>query len=40
MMIEGSCHCGAVRFSFEGVPDGATACNCTRDGRCAADYWS
>jgi hypothetical protein len=28
-MIEGSCHCGAVRFSFDGVPDGATACNCT-----------
>ena len=28
-MIEGSCHCGAVRFSFEGVPESATACNCT-----------
>ena len=28
-MIEGSCHCGAVRWSFEGVPEGATACNCT-----------
>ena len=28
-MIEGSCHCGAVRWSFEGEPDGATACNCT-----------
>ena len=28
-MIAGSCHCGAVRWSFEGVPDGATACNCT-----------
>ena len=28
-MIEGSCHCGAVRFSFEGVPQSATACNCT-----------
>jgi hypothetical protein len=28
-MIEGSCHCGAVRFSFDGVPEGATACNCT-----------
>ena len=28
-MIEGSCHSGAVRWSFEGVPDGATACNCT-----------
>ena len=29
MMIEGACHCGAVRWSFDGVPDGATACNCT-----------
>jgi hypothetical protein len=28
-MIEGSCHCGAVRWTFDGVPDGATACNCT-----------
>jgi hypothetical protein len=28
-MIEGSCHCGAVRWSFEGVPEAATACNCT-----------
>jgi hypothetical protein len=28
-MIEGSCHCGAVRWRFEGQPDGATACNCT-----------
>ncbi len=28
-MIEGSCHCGAVHWSFAGIPDGATACNCT-----------
>lgn len=28
-MIEGSCLCGAVTWRFEGVPDGATACNCT-----------
>lgn len=28
-MIEGSCHCGAVRWSFAGLPDSATACNCT-----------
>lgn len=28
-MIEGSCLCGAVRWKFEGRPDGATACNCT-----------
>ena len=28
-MIEGSCLCGAVQWRFEGMPDGATACNCT-----------
>ena len=28
-MIEGSCHCGAVRWRFDRVPSDATACNCT-----------
>lgn len=28
-MIEGTCHCGSVRWSFEGDPGSATACNCT-----------
>ena len=28
-MITGSCHCGQVRWTFNGVPDSATACNCT-----------
>ena len=28
-MIEGSCHCGAVRWSFDGPLESATACNCT-----------
>lgn len=28
-MIEGTCLCGAVRWEFDGLPDGATACNCT-----------
>jgi hypothetical protein len=28
-MIDGACRCGAVRWSFEGEIDGATACNCT-----------
>jgi len=28
-MIEGSCACGALTWRFEGVPEGATACNCT-----------
>jgi hypothetical protein len=28
-MIEGNCLCGAVRFRFDSIPTGATACNCT-----------
>jgi hypothetical protein len=28
-MLEGSCLCGQVRWRFDAVPDGATACNCT-----------
>lgn len=28
-MIQGSCHCGGVHWTFEGRPDGATTCNCT-----------
>ena len=28
-MIEGVCHCGAVRWSFQGTPESVTACNCT-----------
>ena len=28
-MIEGACLCGGVRWSFDGIPGGATACNCT-----------
>jgi hypothetical protein len=28
-MVEGSCHCGAVRWSFDGPLESATACNCT-----------
>jgi hypothetical protein len=28
-MLEGACHCGALRWSLEGDPGGITACNCT-----------
>lgn len=28
-MTKGSCHCGSVTWEFDGVPDDATACNCT-----------
>ena len=28
-MIEGSCHCGAVRWRFDAVPTHLTNCNCS-----------
>ena len=28
-MLKGSCHCGQVTWEFDGIPDSATACNCT-----------
>lgn len=28
-MIEGSCHCGAVRFAYADEPDHLTSCNCS-----------
>ena len=28
-MTDGTCHCGAVRWRFEGVPQSATSCNCS-----------
>jgi hypothetical protein len=27
-MLVGSCHCGALSWSFAGMPESATACNC------------
>jgi hypothetical protein len=29
MRVEGSCHCGAVRFEAEADPDGVSVCHCT-----------
>jgi hypothetical protein len=28
-MLEGSCHCGAVTWRYDGVPKSATSCNCS-----------
>jgi hypothetical protein len=28
-MLIGTCHCGTVRWSFDGLPESVTACNCT-----------
>ena len=28
-MLEGTCHCGAVRWKFDVTPASATTCNCT-----------
>jgi hypothetical protein len=27
--MDGSCHCGAVHWRFEGTPESATTCNCS-----------
>jgi hypothetical protein len=27
--IQGSCHCGSVTWTHQGMPESATACNCT-----------
>ena len=37
--MDGSCHCGAVHWHFEGVPETATACNCSVCRRYGA-LWS
>lgn len=29
VILRGTCLCGAVSWTFEGIPDAATACNCT-----------
>lgn len=36
MTIEGSCHCGAVRYVYRGTPSHATSCNCSICRRLAA----
>jgi hypothetical protein len=28
-LLDGSCHCGAIGWTFDGMPDSVTACNCT-----------
>ncbi|SMY07150.1 GFA family protein [Flavimaricola marinus] len=28
-MLTGTCHCGAVQWRFDGMPESATACSCT-----------
>ena len=33
-MIEGSCHCGAVRFQYNATPEWLTRCNCSLCRRC------
>jgi hypothetical protein len=28
-MLNGSCHCGAIQWRLDAMPESATACNCT-----------
>ena len=37
--MDGFCHCGAVHWSFEGIPETATTCNCSICRRYGA-LWS
>lgn len=37
--LNGSCHCGAVQWQRDGLPEDATACNCT-SCRCYGSLWA
>lgn len=39
MSLNGSCHCGKVRFEVEGRPTGALACNCSMCSRKGSLLW-
>ena len=28
-MLTGTCHCGLISWTFDGMPESGTACNCT-----------
>jgi hypothetical protein len=36
---QGSCHCGAIRFTAQGVPDSGLACNCSICQRRGSLLW-
>ena len=38
-MHQGSCHCGAIRFSVDGTIEGAMSCNCSICRRKGALMW-
>jgi len=38
-MHQGSCHCGAIRFSVDGAIEGAMSCNCSICQRKGALMW-
>jgi hypothetical protein len=40
MMHHGSCHCGKMKFEFEGTIDGAVACNCSICSRKGTLLWA
>lgn len=39
MTMQGSCHCGKVRFEVDGAPDSALACNCSICQRKGSLLW-
>ena len=40
MLHHGSCHCGNVKFEFEGTIDAAVACNCSICARKGGLLWA
>ena len=39
-MIEGSCLCGAVRYTIDAAFNGANACHCSQCRRQSGHYWA
>lgn len=39
MSLQGSCHCGAVKFEAEGTPESVMECNCSHCQRKGFKLW-
>lgn len=39
-MLEGSCNCGAIRFTVDGGGDSVSACHCSQCRKQSGNYWA
>jgi hypothetical protein len=39
-MLKGSCLCGAIKFTAEGIARGPAACHCTQCRKQSGHYWA